>query len=223
MSLYYGAGMTLARLCFTAFAKWKVEGKEAIPPKGPLVIAANHLSNADPPVVMASFNRRLYTLAKEELFNYPVVSMLLKSMGAHPVDREGNDLGALRWVFKLLEQDRAILVFPEGRRSREAALQRGRPGVGYIALRSQAPILPIAITGTENIPGLWRVAFPLCRINVRIGQPFTLPFIEGKLSRPILQHTADIIMERIAALLPPSYRGFYATNLIQEPVVPRAS
>ena len=223
MGLYYGAGITLARICFTAFAKWKVEGKEAMPPKGPLIIVANHLSNADPPVVTASLNRRLYTLAKQELFGNPVTSILLKGLGAYPVYREGNDLGPLRWAFKLLEQDRAILIFPEGRRSMEAALQRARPGVGYIALRSQAPILPVAITGTENIPGFWRVAFPLCRINVRIGQPFTLPSIEGKLSRPILQQTTDIIMERVAGLLPSSYRGFYATNVIQEPVVPGAS
>lgn len=213
MDIIYGSGVALARICFSVFSKCKVEGTESIPPRGPLIVAANHLSNADPALVMASLNRRLYSLAKQGLFENPLTSIIMKGMGTHPVNREGNDLGALRWALNLLDQDKAILIFPEGKRSRNAALERSRPGIGYIALRSQAPVLPIAITGTENIPGMWRVAFPLCGITVKIGQPFTLPYIEGKLNRSLLQQASDIIMGRVSDLLPPSYRGFYGTTI----------
>jgi 1-acyl-sn-glycerol-3-phosphate acyltransferase len=211
VSLYYGTSIVLARACFSAFARWKVEGKEAIPPRGPLIVVANHLSNADPPVVMASFNRRLNTLAKRGLFANPVFSLMLRDMGAYPVEREGKDVAALRWALRLLNQDKAVLLFPEGTRSKKATLQRATPGIGYLALRSQAPVLPVAVTGTENIPGTWRMAIPLCAINVKIGQPFSLPVIEGKLSRTVLQQATDLIMGRIASLLPPKYQGYYAS------------
>ena len=214
MDTIYVSSVALARLCFFAFSKWKVEGKEGIPPRGPLIIAANHLSNADPALVMASLNRKLYSLAKQGLFENPLTSIIMKSVGAHPVNREGNALGALQWALNLLEQDKAILIFPEGSRSKNAALQRSKPGIGYIALKAQAPVLPIAITGTENIPGLWRVAFPRCDITVKIGQPFTLPYIEGKLTRSLFQQASDIIMGRVSDLLPSGYRGFYGTTIM---------
>ena len=104
------------------------------------------------------------------------------------------------------------MVFPEGARSMTGGLQPAKPGIGYLAFKSQAPILPIAVTGTERIPGYWRIAFPFCKIHVRIGQPFTLPAIEGRLSKEMLQQGADIVMDRIAQLLPPEYRGHYSTT-----------
>ncbi len=210
---FYGMGKVLGKVQFTLFAKWEVEGREAIPPRGPLIVAANHLSNADPPVIMCSFTRRLNFLAKEGLFvNRPITSFLRRS-GAHPVKADGQDLRALRWSLRMLARDAAVLVFPEGTRSKTAALQEGKPGIGYLALRTQAPVLPVAVTGTERIPGMWRVAFPMCRIGVKIGAPFTLPAAEGKLSREAMRQASDTIMERIAQLLPPKYRGIYASRL----------
>ena len=216
MRLYYGAWMLLARFCFSFFAKWEVEGKENIPPMGPLIVVSNHLSNADPPLIMASFSRPLRGLAKKGLFSNPFLGLFFKSIGAHPLDREGVDMAALRWMLRMLEQDEVALMFPEGTRSRDAALKRSMPGVGYVALRSQAPILPVAITGTERINNYLRIAFPFRRLTVKIGQPFTLPLVEGKLTRPLLQQYADIIMQRIASLLPPEYRGYYAVTATQE-------
>lgn len=209
MAPFNGIGVVLARVQFKLFAKWEVSGREAIPPRGPLIIAANHLSNADPPVVMASFNRSLRFLAKQGLFANPVTSFLFKNIGAHPMSRGGQDMKALRWALNILDQGGAVLMFPEGARSKTASLERGKPGISYLAQKSQAPIIPVALTGTEDIPGMWRVAFPFCKIGVKIGNPFTLPVIEGNVSSAVLQQGTDMVMERIAQLLPPKYRGYY--------------
>ena len=210
MAVYYKIGTALTKLCFTAFARWDVEGRNAVPPKGPLIVVSNHLSNADPPTLAASIPRMLHFLAKDGLFANAVASSILTGIGVHPVKREGLDMDALRWNLELLKRDQPIVLFPEGTRSSHGQMNRGKAGVAYIATKSQAPILPVGITGSENIPGFWRIAFPVCQIKVRIGEPFSLPVIEGKLSRPILENLTDFIMYRVAALLPPSYRGYYA-------------
>ena len=208
--MLYELGAGLARLQFTLFARWKVEGRESIPPRGPLIIAANHLSNADPPVVVAGSNRKLHSLAKEGLFQNPVSSWFFSRCHAYPVKEDRVERTALRWALRVLERDGALLVFPEGGRSDTGGLLPAKPGIGYLAFKSQAPILPVAVTGTERVPGYWRIAFPFCEMNVRFGEPFTLPAIEGRLSREMLQQGADMIMERIAQLLPPEYRGHYS-------------
>ena len=215
--MLYELGTAVARLQFTLFSRWKVEGQESIPPRGPLIIAANHLSNADPPVVVASSNRKLHSLAKEGLFKTPVGAWFFSRCYAHPVKEGQVERTALRWALRVLERDGALLVFPEGARSRTRGLRPAMPGIGYLAFKSQAPVLPVGVTGTEHIPGYWRIAFPFCKMNVRFGEPFTLPAIEGRLSRQILQQGADMVMERIAQLLPPGYRGHYSTANISTP------
>ena len=209
MPILYNIGVGVARACFTAFARFKVEEREAILPRGPLIVVSNHLSNADPAVVSAAIRRRLFFLAKRDLFANWWASAILRDLGAYPIGRDGKGTAALLWVLNLLKRDQVILSFPEGTRSLDAQMQKVLPGTAYIALKSQAPILPVGITGTEKIPGLWRVAMPLCTIRVRIGQPFTVPAIEGKPSRELLQHLADTIMYRVSALLPEHYRGYY--------------
>ncbi len=216
MGFYYGLGKSLAQVCFSLFSKWEVEGREAVPPKGPLIVVSNHLSNADPPVLVASMKRPLHFMAKEGLFSSPVSSYFLRSVGVHPTTRDGADVEALRWTMGLLRSDKVIGIFPEGTRSLDGGMKRGHPGAAYIAARSQAPILPVAITGTENIPGFWRIAFPATTMKVTFGEPFTLPIVEGRLSRPVLENLSDMIMARVAALLPPSYRGYYAIPGAQE-------
>ena len=220
--MLYELGTSIARLQFTLFSRWSVEGRESIPARGPLIIAANHLSNADPPVVVASSNRRLHSLAKEGLFKNPVSRWFFSHCLCHPVNEGRVDRNALRWAFKVLDRDGAVLVFPEGARSRTRGLQPARPGIGYLAFKSQAPVLPVAVTGTENIPGFWRIAFPFCKMSIRFGQPFTLPAIEGRLSREMLQQGADMVMERIAQLLPPDYRGHYSSAAAPPPYTEQA-
>ena len=143
--MLYELGTGFARLQFTLFARWKVEGRESIPPRGPLIIAANHLSNADPPVVVASSNRKLHSLGKEGLFKNPVSRWFFSRCHVHPVKEEQVERTALRWALRILERDGAVLVFPEGRRSLNKGLHPAMPGVGYLAFKSQAPVLPVAV------------------------------------------------------------------------------
>ena len=95
-------------------------------------------------------------------------------------------------------------------------MQKGMLGVIYLALKSQAPILPVALTGTEKFP-LWRVPFPFQRMKASIGPPFTLPVIEGKPSKAVMSSMLDMVMGRVADQLPPEYRGVYGSKPLSEP------
>lgn len=217
-------GQHLGRLCFGAFGRLTVNGRECVPPGGPLLLVANHLSFNDPPLLVVAINRRLNFIGKHELFGNPISRFTMREFGVFPFDRSGHSLDMVRLTLRLLSEDRALVLFPEGRRSSDCSLQKGLPGAAYIAMKSQATILPVGISGTENVPP-WRVLFPLCRMTVNIGQPFTLPMIEGRPSRQTLGSMADMIMYRIAALLPDKYHGVYALPPPNQPewIPPAAS
>ena len=208
MPAAYWAGRQLTRVCYTAFGRWEVEGQELVPPGGPLLVVSNHLSYADPPLLAAAIRRPLYFLAKRELFANPIAGALLKSVQTFPVDRSQGSPRAMRQVLGLLAEDKAVVVFPEGHRSHDHALREGMVGTAYLALKSQAPVLPIGITGTQGIPN-WRIPFPLRRMKVNIGPLLILPSIEGTPDRSVIESVRDMIMYRIAALLPEDYRGKY--------------
>ena len=208
MSAIYHLGKALGQFCFNAFGRLEITGKESVPPYGPLLVVANHLSFNDPPVLVSSMPRPLSFIGKQELFANPVGNFVMRSFNVHPYDRSGLGVDAIRLALRLLDQDRVVVIFPEGHRSPDHTLQQGMPGAAYIALKSQAPVLPIGLTGTEKI-SVWRIPVPLTTFRVNIGQPFTLPNVEGTPSREVLDSLRDMVMSRIAALLPPAYRGVY--------------
>ncbi len=186
-------------------------GKENIPSRGPVVVVANHLSLADPPLVGISLGRKARFMAKEELFRSPLLRFLLVSVGAFPVNRQRLDRGALRRAEEALTQGFPLVMFPESTRSKSTQLQPAFPGAAMIAARNGMPILPIGITGTERIRGgIWWLTRP--RLTVNIGVPFRLPSTNDKLTRAELNEYTEIMMRHIASLLPIEYRGAYGSQ-----------
>ena len=190
------------------FADWQVTGRENVPPMGPLIIVANHQSNFDPALLSTSIPRRTVFLAKSDAFKPPIVSWFLRSYGAFPLNRGGADIRAYRWALDQLERDQALVLFPEGTRT-SGGMRRALTGVARLALKSQAPLLPVGITGTEPFQGVVRLFKPTGEIRMNIGSVFSIPSIDGSLSKEVLGSLTDMIMQRVAALLPPSYQGFY--------------
>lgn len=205
----YRAGRGTARFCFGNLGRMEVSGLDSIPPFGPLIIVSNHLSFTDPPALAASIPRPVHFVGKKELFRDPVSRYTLRKFHVSPIDLSGGSIGGIRLMLKMLAEDKAVVVFPEGHRSPDHTMQEGMLGIAYLALKSQAPILPVGITGTEKISA-WRMPMPLCRFHVNIGQPFTLPIIDRYPGKDVLKGMLDMIMTRISYLLPEKYQGVYA-------------
>ena len=205
--IYYG-GRYLTRVLLFLFTRWQVKGKENLPSQGPLVITVNHLNLADPPIIGVSVSRKAMFMAKEELFRSRVKSYIVRNYGAFPVRRGGMNKEAMRRAEQLLSQGMALIMFPEGRRSQGAQLESAFSGAALVAARSGAPVLPIGIHGTEKIRGItWWLRRP--QITVNIGCPFYLTQGDKKTIRAELDVFTHSIMEHIAELLPPEYRGKY--------------
>ena len=157
--------------------------------------------------------RRIGFLAKREIFSNPPAYWFLRTYGAFPLNREGIDVRAYRWVLDRLESGQAVAMFPEGTRNREG-MRRALPGIAQIALKSGAPILPVGITGTKHM-GTWlRVFNPTGKIQVNIGPVFTLPAVEGRVNRETLESCTDTIMTHVARLLPEREQGVYRTTQV---------
>jgi 1-acyl-sn-glycerol-3-phosphate acyltransferase len=205
------------RVFARAMSRISIEGAiDEIPRDGPLIIAANHASNFDAPVLGAwlipTLGRRIHWLGKRELFAWPIVGWVAANGGVHPVDRDSADVEAFRLASRILDGGHILFVFPEGTRSPDGALQEARDGVALLALRSGAPIVPIGIGGSNRVwPKGQRFPHPGGHVVVRVGRPFRpadeLP--EGIDRKSAKGLVTRMIMERIAALLPVRQRGVY--------------
>jgi glycerol-3-phosphate dehydrogenase (NAD(P)+) len=152
-------------------------GREHIPADGPLILAANHRSFLDPFVIGMMTRRPLYFVAKRELFSHRLVAWFLNSLGAFPIERGKGDEGAMATARAIVESGGAVLIFPEGTRIRTGGLAQPRRGVGRLALETGAPVVPVAIHGTEEVRRGWRIR-PR-RVAVRAGRPLTFPHLEA--------------------------------------------
>ncbi len=208
MPWFYYVGRTLVRMLLL-LTRCRVRGKENIPSQGPLLIVANHLSLADPPLLGVTISRKVIFMAKKELFHFRLIGYFIGSFGAFSVHRGQLDRKALRQAYQVLADGLALVTFPEGTRSRSGQLRPAFSGPALIAMRSGAPILPVGIIGTEKIRGVtWLLRRP--QITVNVGHPFYLPPVSSRLTKAELAELTNSIMGHIAELLPPEYRGDYA-------------
>jgi 1-acyl-sn-glycerol-3-phosphate acyltransferase len=187
-----------------------IEGRERLPRKGAIILASNHLNVADPPMLTALTPRRIVWMGKQELFDIPVIGFLYHLFGCIPVRRSEADLRALRRSQEALRRGLALGMFPEGTRSGESGLGRGEPGTALIAMRTNTPVMPVAIWGTEGIK-LPRDFFRRTTVHIVYGEPFHLPRPE-RITKESVEAGAELIMSRIAELLPERYRGTYASR-----------
>jgi 1-acyl-sn-glycerol-3-phosphate acyltransferase len=213
-SAFYWLMTRLMRSVVLIFGRYEIVGVEHVPAEGPLIVVANHLNNADPPLLGAAIPRRIRFMAKQELFETKA-GVFYRWFGAFPVRRFEADLAALRQAQGTLKEGGVLGMFPEGHRSHGDGMGPPHPGTALIALRTGAPLLPVGITGTEAI----RTPMVLLRnprIRVVIGEPFQLP-VTRRISSAQVEAGTDEIMHRIAALLPSRYRGAYGGERTESP------
>lgn len=216
------------RLVVRAIVRFRVEGDlDKVPRTGAVILASNHASSADPVLIGAFLNqqlgRPLNWLGKRELFDFPLTGWLARQGGIHPVDRDAADLEAFRSAMRVLDAGQILAVFPEGTRSRDGGLQHVREGVGMLALRSGAPVLPVAVVDSDLMWPRGRLLPRFGkRVTVRYGAPFSVQEELAKLGSPTKGRQATeaatrLVMTRIAALLPPRQRGVYAGEVRSAP------
>ena len=165
-------------------------GCRHIPTHCPVILAANHRSFLDPFVVACCLRRPVYFVAKKELFRNRFVGWLLNSLGAFPIRRGESDEASVETALALLLRGEAVVIFPEGTRNHAGPLRAPKRGVGRLALQSGAPVVPIAIAGTERVRRGWRIR-PV-RVAIRCGRPLTYPRLESPSPRLATEVTARI-------------------------------
>ena len=203
--------LTICKPLLNILFSWKAEGRENIPLTGPFILVANHVHLLDPFFLSFSFPRWIHFMAKEELFHSPFLRPWLRWAGALSIRRRGKikeKQELLKRTRNTLEQGLILGMFPEGSRSHDGKLKKGKPGSAVIASKTNVPILPVGIVGTDKIKGIsWLWERPSIVIN--IGKPFKLPSTNNNMSKSQRELLTTQLMREIAALLPPEYQGIY--------------
>jgi len=202
-ALFYEALRVAVTLIIALPARLHVRGLDNVPRKGPLLIAANHLAWTDIPLIALHLPFKLVYMAKEEYFNSKIA--WVRFLGAFPVKRGEGDRQALRTAEEQLKKGNVVGVFPEGTRSRTHTLARGHAGLGMIALRTGAPVIPVAIWGSENALKKFGA-----RVSICYGEPLVFTPKGAKVTREDIDDATETVMRKIASMLPPEYRGVYA-------------
>lgn len=189
---------------FELFANIQIFGANKMPASGPVVLAANHLTNFDVlPLQMAAMPRPIFYMGKEELFRNPVSDWALRQMGGFPVYRGAGDDWAMAHAEKVLAQGQVLGIFPEGKRSHGKGLASAKTGAARLALQAGCPIVPVGVEGTQRMFRSYTKRTP---VEIRVGDPIYARPGESPLS------LTDRVMFAMAELLPPEMRGVYAVR-----------
>ena len=195
------------QLGYRLLAKFgRAENTDNLPSEGSAIVIFNHIAFIDPIVVLSVLPRNAVPLARHDVFGIPGWGIFPRLWDVIPVRREEVDREALRKALAVLEAGEVLLVAPEG--TRHSSLQRAKPGLAYLALKSGAPIVPVAIEGTEGYPTLIVGRNDLAPVNIRVGRPFR--YRQLKSSRDRLRTMTDEAMYVLAGMLPEERRGEYS-------------
>ncbi len=209
MNPSYFVGWSFFRLMYATYFHWRVWNPERVPLTGPVILASNHASFLDPPLVGCGLKRDINFLARESLFRFPVIGTVLRSWNAVPVDREGGGARGLKAILDRLHKGGAIILFPEGTRTHDGKLQPARSGIGLTVIKSEAPVVPVRVFGTLEAYGR-DLKFPRPhRVVVKYGKPMMFAVLRAEAQactkirlKEIYQQVADEIMVAISQLEP---------------------
>ena len=202
MSFHYSVARSAISVAIGAVTGWEVRGRERVPMSGSLIIASNHVSYADPLMVGAATRRELHFLAKQELFRVPLLGLMIASVNSIPIRRGMADLTGMSRAIEVLKRGEGLLVFPEGTRSRDGELHPARPGIGMLAIASDATILPAYVSGSDR-PNEWITRRTRVRVWFGVARPwkdFVSPETDLTPGRPLYQSVGDAVMREIAVL-----------------------
>ena len=209
MNLSYRIGWSLFRLMFASYFRWRVCNPERVPQNGPVILAANHASYLDPPLIGSGLKRAINYLARESLFRFPVMGSVLRSWKVVPVDRDGGGARGLKAILDRLLAGGAIILFPEGTRTKDGKLQPARSGIGLTVIKSAAPVVPVRVFGTYEAYGRHLKIPRPRRVVVKYGEPMRFEKLRAEAKtcdkqrlKEIYQQVADEIMAAIARLEP---------------------
>lgn len=200
--MLYRVGKLLSCFVCRVFGRWTVIGRDNIPPRGGVLICANHVSYIDPPALGAAATRQVHFMAKIELFRTPVLGSLIARVGSFPVRQKTADRAALRKALELLAAGKVVAVFPEGIRNPDPSnLMPAELGVGMIALRSKAPVIPAALVNTHKLLPPHAKFFRFCRVKVVFGEPVSLEDLYERGDREAIEEVGKRVMSAIGSLL----------------------
>lgn len=209
MNPSYLAAWTGFRLMYATYFRWRVYHPERVPLSGPVILASNHLSFLDPPLVGSGVPRPINYLARKTLFRFPGIGALLRSWNAVPVDRDGGSASGLKEILDRLKRGGAIIMFPEGTRSLTGELQPARSGIGLAIIKSAAPVVPVRVFGTFEAYGKGVKVPRPHRVVVKYGLPMDFAKLRAEAKgcskdrlKEIYQETATELMAAIAKLQP---------------------
>lgn len=196
--MFYNLLRLVVRLILQTVFRWRVRGLENLPASGGLIIASNHISNLDPPLIGCALplSRRIRFMAKIELFKNPAFRWMITALGAFPVRRGLADRNAIRTAIALLEGGEVVGIFPEGTRSRTGELGRAEAGMGMIAVKAGVPVVPVAVTGTNKI---FCDGHLLPRFTVSFAAPVVVP--PGRTDKETVEYINETVIGEIARML----------------------
>ncbi len=198
--MLYGVLKPIAVALMHLVFRVEVRGADRVPATGPVLIVSNHVSILDPPFVGGATRRRLCFMAKAELFDIPLLGWVLRGVNARPVRRDGTDAKALKAALRVLQEGKALLVFPEGTRGDEGTMREGKAGAGMLAVLSGAVVVPAYVSGSGRALPRGRVIPRPVKVRVTFGPPLSFKAEAPGPSKERYREATEEMMRAIAQL-----------------------